>query len=159
MPDLAPDDRRRRPTRRDHGVDCRRNRRVASGRGGGRAGRRTGTWKRRAAARGDRVPDLPSYRERIASSAKRESIELREVAETVLARTVEKVTEEGIAVETHARDGDPAEAILEVAQEQKADLIVVGNRGLTGIERFLLGSVSSKLSHHASCSVMIVRQS
>jgi nucleotide-binding universal stress UspA family protein len=74
-------------------------------------------------------PDVPSYRERIASSAKRESIELREVAETVLARTVEKVTDEGIAVETHARDGDPAEAILEVAQEQKADLIVVGNRG------------------------------
>jgi nucleotide-binding universal stress UspA family protein len=103
--------------------------------------------------------DVPSYRERIASSAKRQSIELREVAETVLARTVDKVTGEGIAVETHARDGDPAEAILEVAQEQQADLIVVGNRGLTGIERFLLGSVSSKLSHHAPCSVMIVRQS
>ena len=104
-------------------------------------------------------PDVPSYRERIASSAKRESIDLREVAETVLARTVQKLTDEGIAVETHARDGDPAEAILEVAQERKADLIVVGNRGLTGIERFLLGSVSSKLSHHAPCSVMIVRQS
>lgn len=104
-------------------------------------------------------PDVPSYRERITSSAKRESIQLREVAETVLARTVQKLTDEGIAVETHARDGDPAEAILEVAQERKADLIVVGNRGLTGIERFLLGSVSSKLSHHAPCSVMIVRQS
>ena len=104
-------------------------------------------------------PDVPSYRERITSSAKRESIQLREVAETVLARTIQKLTDEGIAIETHARDGDPAEAILEVAQERKADLIVVGNRGLTGIERFLLGSVSSKLSHHAPCSVMIVRQS
>jgi nucleotide-binding universal stress UspA family protein len=104
-------------------------------------------------------PDIPAYRERIVSSAKRESIELRDVAETVLARTVEQLTDEGIAVETHAREGDPAEAILEVAQEQKADLIVVGDRGLTGIERFLLGSVSSKLSHHAPCSVMIVRQS
>ncbi len=103
-------------------------------------------------------PDVPSYRERITSSAKRDSIQLREVAETVLARTVQKLTDQGIAVETHARDGDPAEAILEVAQERKADLIVVGNRGLTGIERFLLGSVSSKLSHHAPCSVMIVRQ-
>jgi nucleotide-binding universal stress UspA family protein len=102
-------------------------------------------------------PDVPSYRERIVGTAKRESIELRDVAETVLARAVEKLTDEGITVETHARDGDPAEAILEVAQEQKADLIVVGNRGLTGIERFLLGSVSSKLSHHAPCSVMIVR--
>ena len=104
-------------------------------------------------------PDVPSYRERIVSSAKRESIDLRDVAETVLARTVEKLTDEGIAVETHARDGDPAEAILEVALEQTADLIVVGDRGLTGIERFLLGSVSSKLSHHAPCSVMIVRPS
>ena len=104
-------------------------------------------------------PDVPSYRERIVSSAKRESIELREVAETVLARTVAKLTDEGIAVETHARDGDPAEAILEVAEEQKADLIVVGDRGLSGVERFLLGSVSSKLSHHSPCSVMIVRQS
>jgi nucleotide-binding universal stress UspA family protein len=103
-------------------------------------------------------PDVPSYRERIESSAKRESIELREVAETVLARTVDKLTDEGIAVETHAREGDPAAVILEVAQEQKADLIVVGNRGLTGIERFLLGSVSSKLSHHAPSSVMIVRR-
>jgi nucleotide-binding universal stress UspA family protein len=93
------------------------------------------------------------------SSAKRESIELRDVAETVLARALAKLTDEGLVVETHARDGDPAEAILDVAQEQKADLIVVGNRGLTGIERFLLGSVSSKLSHHAPCSVMIVRQS
>lgn len=48
--------------------------------------------------------------------------------------------------------------ILDVAQEQNADLIVVGARGLTGFERFLLGSVSSKLSHHAPCSVMIVRE-
>jgi nucleotide-binding universal stress UspA family protein len=104
-------------------------------------------------------PDVPSYRERIVSSAKRDSIELRDVAETVLARALAKLTDEGLVVETHARDGDPAEAILDVAQEQKADLIVVGNRGLTGIERFLLGSVSSKLSHHAPCSVMIVRQS
>jgi nucleotide-binding universal stress UspA family protein len=45
-----------------------------------------------------------------------------------------------------------------VAQEQNPDLIVVGARGHTGFERFLLGSVSSKLSHHASCSLMIVRE-
>jgi nucleotide-binding universal stress UspA family protein len=77
----------------------------------------------------------------------------------LLARAFDKLSGEGIEVETHARDGDPAQVILEVAQEQKADLIVVGNRGLTGIERFLLGSVSSKLSHHAPCSVMIVRRS
>jgi nucleotide-binding universal stress UspA family protein len=58
---------------------------------------------------------------------------------------------------THAREGDPADAILDVAEEVKADLIVVGNKGMTGARRFLLGSVPNKVSHHAPCSVIIVR--
>ncbi|HTU97821.1 MAG TPA: universal stress protein [Solirubrobacteraceae bacterium] len=60
-------------------------------------------------------------------------------------------------VETFARVGDAADAILDVAEEQGADLIVVGNKGMTGATRFLLGSVPNKVSHHAPCSVMIVR--
>ena len=60
-------------------------------------------------------------------------------------------------VSTHAREGDPADAILDVAEEVKADLIVVGNKGMTGARRFLLGSVPNKVSHHAPCSVIIVR--
>jgi nucleotide-binding universal stress UspA family protein len=60
-------------------------------------------------------------------------------------------------VETFARLGDAADAILDVAEEQRADLIVVGNKGMTGATRFLLGSVPNKVSHHAPCSVMIVR--
>jgi nucleotide-binding universal stress UspA family protein len=60
-------------------------------------------------------------------------------------------------VQTHAREGDPADAILDVAEEIKADLIVVGNKGMTGARRFLLGSVPNKVSHHAPCSVIIVR--
>lgn len=103
-------------------------------------------------------PDVPSYRERIGSSAKRDPINLREVAESVLARAAGELTSQGVDVETSAREGDAANVILDVAQEQNADLIVVGARGLTGFERFLLGSVSSKLSHHAPCSVMIVRE-
>ena len=55
------------------------------------------------------------------------------------------------------REGDPADAILDVAEEQNADLIVVGNKGMTGAKRFLLGSVPNKISHHAPCSVMIIR--
>jgi nucleotide-binding universal stress UspA family protein len=102
-------------------------------------------------------PDVPSYRERIGSSAKRDPIDLREVAEGVLARAADEVKAQDVEVETHAREGDAAQVILDVAQEQNADLIVVGARGLTGFERFLLGSVSSKLSHHAGRSVMIVR--
>lgn len=65
----------------------------------------------------------------------------------------------GCEVQTtpHPRDGDPADAILTVAEEIGADLIVVGNRGMTGARRFLLGSVPNKVSHHAPCSVLIVR--
>src|SRR5215213_10030116 len=55
-------------------------------------------------------------------------------------------------VDTFAREGDPADAILDVAEEQNADLIVVGNKGMTGAKRFLLGSVPNKVSHHAPCS-------
>ena len=65
--------------------------------------------------------------------------------------------EAGVDVETHAREGDPADAILDVAEEENADLIVVGNKGMTGAKRFLLGSVPNKVSHHAPCSVMIIR--
>jgi nucleotide-binding universal stress UspA family protein len=60
-------------------------------------------------------------------------------------------------VETVARVGDAADAILDVAEEQGSDLIVVGNKGMTGATRFLLGSVPNKISHHAPCSVLIVR--
>ena len=60
-------------------------------------------------------------------------------------------------VETFARRGDAADAILDVAEEQDSDLIVIGHRGMTGAKRFLLGSVPNKVSHHAPCSVLIVR--
>lgn len=64
---------------------------------------------------------------------------------------------EGVEAQVHAVDADPAEAILNVAEETRADLIVVGNKGMTGARRFLLGSVPNNVSHHAPCSVMIVR--
>ena len=68
-------------------------------------------------------------------------------------------TEAGLDVRTFARQGDPADAILDVAEEQHADLIVVGNKGMTGAKRFLLGSVPNRVSHHAPCSVLIIRTS
>src|ERR687897_218129 len=69
----------------------------------------------------------------------------------------EKVEEAGVSVTAYAREGDPADAILDVAEERGADLIVVGNKGMTGAKRFLLGSVPNKVSHHAPCSVLIIR--
>jgi|SRR5215218_360236 len=102
-------------------------------------------------------PDVATYRETISSSAKAEPIDLRQVAESVLAREARALEDEGVEVTTHAREGDPAEVIIDVAEELGADLIIVGARGLSGLQRFLLGSVSSKLSHHAPTSVMVVR--
>ena len=63
----------------------------------------------------------------------------------------------GVEADCYARTGDPAEVILDVAAEQDAGLIVVGSKGMRGTRRFLLGSVPDKISHHASCSVLIVR--
>lgn len=76
----------------------------------------------------------------------------------LLVRARVEALDAGVAsVETFARQGDAADAILDVAEEQSCDLIVVGNKGMTGAKRFLLGSVPNKVSHHAPCSVLIVR--
>ena len=81
----------------------------------------------------------------------------REDVEATLQAAADEVRSSGVDVETFAREGDPADAILDVAEERNADLIVVGNKGMTGAKRFLLGSVPNKVSHHAPCSVLIVR--
>ena len=85
------------------------------------------------------------------------AINPREEVEATLASAVEIAKEAGIAASTHPRQGDPADAILDVAEETGADLIVVGNKGMTGAKRFLLGSVPNKVSHHAPSSVLIIR--
>jgi nucleotide-binding universal stress UspA family protein len=63
---------------------------------------------------------------------------------------------DGVEVHTHPVQGDPSDAILNVAERTDADLIVVGNKGMTG-KRRILGSVPNNISHHAPCSVIIVR--
>lgn len=81
----------------------------------------------------------------------------REDVNLVLDSAAATVKQEGIEVQTHPVEGNPADAILEVAEQTDADLIVVGNKGMTGARRFLLGSVPNNVSHHATCDVMIVR--
>ena len=53
--------------------------------------------------------------------------------------------------------GDAAQVILDEAEQGGYDLLVVGNKGMTGASRFLLGSVPNKISHHAPCALLIVR--
>ena len=81
----------------------------------------------------------------------------REEVDETLSEAAELVRAAGVEVETFAREGSPADAILDVAEERDADLIVVGNKGMTGARRFLLGSVPNKVSHHAPCPVLIIR--
>lgn len=57
----------------------------------------------------------------------------------------------------HARIGKPANELVELAREVRADLVVVGSHGLTGLERLLVGSVSEKVTREANCSVEVVR--
>jgi len=81
----------------------------------------------------------------------------REDVDATLKAAAEQITAAGVEVQTYAREGDPADAILDVAEEGNAGLIIVGNKGMTGAKRFLLGSVPNKVSHHAPCSVLIIR--
>ena len=81
----------------------------------------------------------------------------REDVDATLDEAAGTIGEAGVEVRKFAREGDPADAILDVAEEEDADLIIVGNKGMTGAKRFLLGSVPNKVSHHAPCSVLIIR--
>ena len=98
-----------------------------------------------------------SFSERLVSTARRERVDVRQAAENVVARAADKFEQAGIEVQTEAREGDPAEVIIEVAEQRDADRIIIGARGTTGLQRFLLGSVPSKVVHHAPCSVLVIR--
>jgi nucleotide-binding universal stress UspA family protein len=62
----------------------------------------------------------------------------------------------GVTISTRTVSGDPASALANLAEEG-FDLLVVGNKGMTGASRFFLGSVPNKISHHAPCALLIVR--
>ena len=96
--------------------------------------------------------------ERLGMTARQDTIDMRGVAMDVLARDERRFTEAGFTVEKHAREGDPAHVIIDVASEIKADLIAVGATGNAGVRRFMLGSVATKLAHHAPSSLLIVQQ-
>lgn len=81
----------------------------------------------------------------------------REVVNVILDRAAGAARQQKVEAQTHPREGDPTDAILDVAEDIGADLIIVGNKGMTGAKRFLLGSVPNKVSHHAPCSVLIVQ--
>jgi nucleotide-binding universal stress UspA family protein len=100
--------------------------------------------------RGARISGAPEGAARVWATA----------PDTLVQRVIEEaaaaVRIAGVQVETYARTGDPADALLDVAREADADLIVVGNRGMHGARRFVLGSVPNKVTHQAHCNVLVV---
>ena len=72
-------------------------------------------------------------------------------------QSVQKLIQAGFTAEAVCQLGKPAEVIMKVASKHHADLIVMGAKGLGAIARFLLGSVSTRVVQHATCSVLVVR--
>jgi len=76
--------------------------------------------------------------------------------ERICAQIAANAKRDGVTTQIHNVDGDPAEVLIKVAEAVDADLVVIGNRGMSGIKRFVLGSVPNKVSHHCPCSLLIV---
>ena len=83
--------------------------------------------------------------------------ELRGAGKAMVEECANKLSRAGYLVDQVPRLGNPADEVLNIAQERKADLIVTGAKGLGAIGRFLLGSVSTRVVQHATCSVLVVR--
>jgi nucleotide-binding universal stress UspA family protein len=119
-----------------------------------------------AAAHGSRLHLVWAYRTSTALAASAGSVDLMQsaaIADHDLADEVTKGLEllrkelmrTGIEVETYPCCGGAADALLEVATHQSADLIVVGNKGMHGARR-VLGSIPNTIAHQANCAVLIV---
>lgn len=83
--------------------------------------------------------------------------EVKEAGRTLVQRYGAKLAKSGFQIREALRLGKPADEILAVAKQDKADLIVTGAKGLGAIRRILLGSVSTRVVQHAHCAVLVVR--
>lgn len=77
-------------------------------------------------------------------------------AHDVLETAAAKIRDLGVEVTTEIARGEPAEELLRACETQNADLLVVGDKGMHGPRRFLLGSVANRCAHHATCAVLVV---
>ena len=87
---------------------------------------------------------------------------IAQVASAVGQRILDEVASrlheaKGIAVGKHLEHGDPTRLILACAENENADLIVMGNRGLSDLEGAFMGSVSSRVTHTAKCTCLAVK--
>ena len=83
--------------------------------------------------------------------------ELKNKAEKMLDEYKIQATKSNVPMEITVTQGDPAQVIIELAKTKRHDLIIMGTRGRSAFQELLIGSVSQKVMHHASCPVMVVR--
>lgn len=82
---------------------------------------------------------------------------LEEKAKKDIANAVEKAKAQGVEAEGFTLEGDPANMLLQFATDNQIDVIVVGSRGLSKIQRLFLGSVSNKIAQESKIPVIIVK--
>jgi nucleotide-binding universal stress UspA family protein len=82
---------------------------------------------------------------------------LRGQAKHLVEKAAGKMRAAKFNVSTELVEGDPKSQIIDIAHEWRADMIVLGSHGRTGLNRFLMGSVSQGVVRHAHCSVEIIR--
>lgn len=83
------------------------------------------------------------------------TLQVRTEVELMLAGLGQRLATSGLEVETHALAGHPVVAMLRLAEQLDAQLVVVGNKGMRGLRR-ILGSVPNAVAHQAPCDVLIV---
>ena len=82
----------------------------------------------------------------------------RDKGEQVVSAEAQRHAGSGVAIDTLVVDGEPVESLIDTARSGGYDLLVMGNRGMTGVTRFLrLGSVPNKVTHQLPCSLLIVK--
>jgi nucleotide-binding universal stress UspA family protein len=82
---------------------------------------------------------------------------LEENGHRILSSAEERARKEGVKASSKMDYGNPADRIVNAARDEKADLIVIADRGLGSVARFFLGSVANQVSHHASCPVLLIK--
>lgn len=82
---------------------------------------------------------------------------LEHVANEVVAAASRSLEGRGVAIQTRIADAPPAQAVVEIAREEGADILVIGSRGLGRLQGMLLGSVSQKVVQEAPCAVLVVK--
>lgn len=98
---------------------------------------------------------IPSY---LGEPNLQKAIDSRQMeAQEILQKAVDTIGDVPAEIHTELIEGDPAEAIIGIAQTRQSDVIVMGSRGLGGLAGLVLGSTSQKVVSHATCPVLIIR--